>query len=371
MSDSARHAQYMKLALSLAKKGAGFVSPNPMVGAVIVKNGVIVGRGWHKAAGKAHAEVEAIRDAEEKTFGADLYVTLEPCNHTGKTPPCTKAIIGAGIKRVFMAMNDPNPLVLGGGAEYLEKNGIEVFSGICEKEAEKQNEIFIKYITKKIPFVVAKCAATLDGMLSAKTGDSKWITSEKTREYAHTLRHNLDAVMVGIGTVKQDNPSLTARLNNIKTKDPVKLILDSKLSIPKNAKVLTQKSEAKTYIITGENSSPAKKAALMGDKVEIIETPLNENGEIALNPLMTALGEMGITSILIEGGGKVLASAFKAAIIDKICFFYAPKILGGNDGAAICRGEGPEYIKMSHNITDLKIKRFGSDFMAEGYVSRS
>jgi diaminohydroxyphosphoribosylaminopyrimidine deaminase / 5-amino-6-(5-phosphoribosylamino)uracil reductase len=361
------HGHYMKLALALAEKGAGFVSPNPMVGAVIVKDGIIVGKGFHKASGKAHAEINAINDAKDKALGADLYVTLEPCNHTGKTPPCTKAIIKAGIKRVFAAIKDPNPFVAGGGIDFLQKNGIEVFCGICEKEAERQNEIFIKYIKTKTPFVIAKCAATLDGMIAAKTGDSKWITGKKAREYGHMLRHIADAIMVGIGTVKNDNPSLTSRLD-IKTKDPVRIILDTKLSISENAKVLTQKSNAKTYIITGDNIS-LKKKALENEKVKVIITKLNKNGQIELGSLMVLLGEMGIMSILIEGGGSVIASAFKSKIVDKICFFYAPKIFAANDGVPICFGEGPDTISQSLKIEDMNIKRFGDDFMVEGYIS--
>ncbi len=361
--------QYMKLALDLARKGQGFTSPNPMVGAVVVRDGSIVGKGWHQAAGKAHAEVNAIDDAGEMARGATIYVTLEPCNHTGRTPPCTRKILDAGIRKVVVAMEDPNPDVAGGGNEFLRTRGIEVVSGVCRAEAEQLNEIFIKYIKTKLPFVLLKCASTLDGRIATRTGDSKWVTGETSREYVHRLRHAMDAIMVGIGTVINDDPSLTTRLNDMKGLDPIRIILDSKLSIPEHAKVLTLKSEAATIVVTGEAVSKAKRDVLRSRGVTVLQAPL-KNGQINLELLMTRLGYIGITSLLVEGGSQVIASALNARIVDKVNFFYAPKILGGDDGFPICRGPGPEYMRQAIPLRDVAVRRFDEDIMVEGYVDK-
>jgi len=360
---------YMKTAINLAKKGSGYTSPNPVVGAVIVKNNKIIGKGFHQAYGKPHAEVNAINNAGEASFGADLYVTLEPCNHYGKTPPCTKKIIKAGIKKVFIAALDPNPDVTGGGADFLRKNNIQVITGICQNKAEKLNESFIKYTTAKTPFVTVKCASTLDGQTASSTGDSKWITSEKSREYVHLLRHYNDAIMVGINTVKKDNPSLTARINGINTKDPQRFILDTKLSINEKSKVITQKSNAATFIVTGDNISLEKKKRLENNnKVKVITAPLTNTGKIDLKALMKILGNMKIASLLIEGGSQVIASAFSAGIADKIRFFYAPKIACGNNGSPICSGSGALLIEKSLPVKNIEFKRFENDILITGYL---
>jgi len=358
--------EFMKIAIDLARKGEGFTSPNPMVGAVVVKDGKIVGTGYHQAAGLAHAEVNAIDDAGNNAKGGTLYVTLEPCNHTGRTPPCTEKILKAGIKRVVSSMYDPNPDVKGGGIAYLKEKGIEITTGVCEDEAKKLNEIFIKYIRTRLPFVIVKCAATLDGRIATRTGDSKWVSCETSRRFVHQLRHATDAIMVGIGTVKKDNPALTTRLDN-KGKDPVRIILDTHLSVPEDAKVLKNDSDAETFVITGNNIQPDKKSKIASKKVKIIESPLKE-GRIDFASLMSQLGSLGITSILIEGGSQVIASAFAAKIVDKIIFFYAPKILGGDDGVPICKGKGPALMKDSIQIRDINIRRFDDDVMIEGYT---
>ena len=252
---------FMETALELAARGAGYTSPNPMVGAVVVRNGAIVGQGWHRKAGGPHAEVHAIDDAGERARGATLFVTLEPCNHIGRTPPCTLKILSAGIRHVVMAMADPNPDVRGGGADFLINNGITVETGVCEDQARRLNEIFIKYIQTKRPFVILKCAATLDGRIATRTGDSRWVTGEASRNYVHELRHRMDAIMVGINTVKTDNPHLTTRLEGKTGVDPVRIILDTNLSIPEDANVLQIPSAADTIIVTGMawriNSGPA------------------------------------------------------------------------------------------------------------------
>ena len=359
---------FMKMAIRMAAMGEGFTSPNPMVGAVIVNDdGTVVGMGYHKAAGGPHAEIHAIRDAGLSAKGATLYVTLEPCNHTGRTPPCTESIIEAGIRKVVVAARDPNPDVEGGGITFLQQHGIEVETGICEDEAKKLNEVFNKYIITKRPFVTAKCAITLDGCIATRTSDSKWITCPASREFVHGLRHACDAIMVGVETVKQDDPSLTTRLEGKKTLDPVRIILDTRLSVPENAKIFQLDSDADTIIITGNSVSKEKKERIENKGARVIEAPLKD-GFIDLCQLTYYLGSIGITSLLIEGGSRVNASAFRAGIVDKIYFFYGPKILGGNDGVPVCKGPGPALMKDSIPIKDIKVRQFDDDVMVEGYL---
>jgi diaminohydroxyphosphoribosylaminopyrimidine deaminase/5-amino-6-(5-phosphoribosylamino)uracil reductase len=364
--------RFMQMALDLAKKGEGFTSPNPMVGAVIVKDGKVVGKGYHKAAGEAHAEVNAIDDAGALAKNATLYVTLEPCNHTGRTPPCTEKIITSGIHRVVSAMNDPNPGVKGGGLDYLKNYGINVSVGTCEKQAKRLNEIFIKYVGTKRPFTIVKCAATLDGRIATKTGDSRWVTGEESRQFVHQLRHAVDAIMVGINTVEKDNPSLTTRLTtppkNLKQLDPARIILDTHLRISEKAKLLRLDSDSDTILITGPLVSKDKKTRLEKKGVKIIESPVS-NGLIDLDRLMDLLGSLEITSLLIEGGSRVFASALSAGIVDKVLFFYAPKILGGDDGIPICKGPGVDLMDNCIPVRDIRVMRFGDDIMVEGYIS--
>jgi len=358
---------FMKAALAYAERGRGYTSPNPMVGAVVVKNSRIVGAGWHRSAGGPHAEVNAINDAGDQAKGATIYVTLEPCNHTGRTPPCTEKIIGSGIRHVVVAMEDPNPDVKGGGIKRLSEHGITVTSGICEEEAKKLNEIFVKYVRTKKPFVILKCASTLDGRIATRTGDSKWITGVESRKYAHEIRHLVDGIMVGIDTVKQDNPSLTTRLDGKKGLDPVRIILDTRLSIHEDADILHLDSKSETFIITGLNISNDKKALIERNGIKVIKVPEKE-GRIDLKTLIDILGDVGITSLLIEGGSRVINSALSAGIVDKIFFFYAPKILGGDNGVPVCRGEGPDLMSESIQVKNIEIKRFGEDVLIEGYL---
>ena len=357
----------MKMALALAKKGQGFTSPNPMVGAVVVNDGRVVGKGYHRAVGEAHAEINAINDAGIASKGATLYVSLEPCNHTGRTPPCSTEICKAGINRVVIAMNDPNPEVKGGGIDYIQSQGVEVTSGVCEEEAKRLNEAFIKYVTKKRPFVIVKCASTLDGRIATRTGDSKWISGEESRAFVHRLRHAVDGIMVGINTVKKDNPALTTRLQDMKGRDPVRIILDTNLSMPEEAKVLRLDSDSDIIIITGDSVSGDKKIKLQSQGAKIIEAPVKDN-LIDLDELMNSLGALGITSLLIEGGSRVIASALSAKIVDKVVFFYAPKILGGDDGVPVCKGPGPDLMDGCIPVKNINVRRFGDDVMIEGYL---
>ena len=357
---------YMTIALALAEKGRGYTSPNPMVGAVIVKDGQIAGQGWHQEAGGAHAEVNAIADAAGQSRGATMYVTLEPCNHQGRTPPCTRAILKAGISRVVCAMADPNPAVAGGGAAYLAENGVGVEIGICEARARRLNECFIKHATTRRPFVVLKSAATLDGKIATSNGDSKWVTGEAARKHVHQLRHWLDAILVGIGTVRADDPSLTARLEDKSGRDPIRIILDTRLAIPENARLLRQDSCAETIIAAGAQVDPEKALRLRQMGARVLHLPAGDSG-VDLSALMKNLGDMGITGVLVEGGSRVSGAFLSAGLVDKICFFYAPKILGG-EGIPICSGPGPQAMAGAKTVTDVRISRFDEDILVEGYI---
>ena len=364
--------EYMQQALSLARKAKGFTSPNPCVGAVVVKDGKIVGKGFHRAAGLAHAEVEAIDDAGPEAKDAIIYVTLEPCNHFGKTPPCTHKIIKAKIKKVVLGCKDPNPNVCGKGIQYLQDNGIEVISGVLEKQAKILIEDFIWYIQNdNKPFVILKCATTLDGRIATSTGDSKWITNEKSRAHVHHIRHEADAILIGSGTLHADNPSLTSRIKGVQTKDPVRIILDTHLSIKEDAKVLTHNSNrdpnAKTIIVTGPFVSREKKALLESQGAQIIEVSLKEQ-RLDLNELMIKLGQMSILSLLIEGGSVVAGSVLNAGIVNKVLFFFAPKFLGGSDGIPMFEGRGPKLIKDAFELKDMNITRFDNDILVQGYL---
>ncbi|MGD8266590.1 MAG: bifunctional diaminohydroxyphosphoribosylaminopyrimidine deaminase/5-amino-6-(5-phosphoribosylamino)uracil reductase RibD [Desulfobacterales bacterium] len=357
---------YMQMALTLAVRGRGRTLPNPMVGAVVVREGRVVGRGWHDFYGGPHAEVNALDDAGEAARGATLYVTLEPCNHTGQTPPCTRRILAAGVKAVVVAAHDPNPGVTGSGNAWLRKQGVAVTSGVCAAEAVRLNEAFNHFICTRRPFVTLKCAATLDGRMATRTGDSKWVTGEASRRYVHDLRHEAAAIMVGINTVKIDDPRLTTRLPKGGGSDPTRLILDTRLSISPAAKVLQQHSAAPTIVVTGPDISPAAGDAIVAAGGRLLAAPLQE-GRIDLNWLMDRLGEMGLASLLIEGGSQVAGAALRAGIVDKLCLFYAPRLLGGDDGIPLCGGRGPALMRDSRAVRIEAIHRFGEDLMVEAY----
>ena len=363
---------FMKQALELAARGRGFTSPNPMVGAVVVKDDRVVGTGYHHAAGQPHAEVNAIDDAGADACDATIYVTLEPCNHVGRTPPCTEKILAAGIRKVVVAMQDPNPVVKGGGNAYLRQKGLAVKSGICEAEARQLNEVFVKFIRTRRPFVILKCAATLDGQIATRTRDSKWVTGEHARHHVHAVRHAMDAILVGSGTIRTDDPSLTTRLGHENDRDPHRVILDTRLSTPSHARLFQQASSAKTYIaagpLSGDQGLLARRDALEAAGAVVLEAPLKDS-RVDLEALMNILGQAGITSLLIEGGSRVIGSALSAGIVDKVMFFYAPKILGGNDGVPICSGRGPDLMKDCLTLKNTRVERFGEDVLIEGYLS--
>lgn len=355
---------YMKAALELAARAKGRTSPNPMVGAVVVKEGKIIGRGYHLKAGTPHAEILALNEAGEAAGGATLYVTLEPCCHYGRTGPCTDAIINAGVARVVAAMSDPNPLVSGEGIRRLESAGIEVTAGVMEEEALDLNEVFIKYITTRRPYVIAKAAVSIDGKIATRSGKSKWITGKKAREYGRRLRDWYDAIMVGIGTVMADDPSLTTRLPG--GRDPVRIILDSRARIPLNARVLTQQSEVSTIIAATTGAPPERVEALRSKGAEVLV--VNEGQAVDLNELMMVLGGRGITSVLIEGGAMVQGSAFSARIVDKVAWFIAPKIIGGRDAPGPVGGQGADDPSEAAGLERVKVTRLGPDLLVEGYL---
>ena len=349
------HRKYMQLALKLAAKGKGFTGPNPVVGAIIVKRGQIIGRGYHKKYGSEHAEVVALKQAGEKARNAIMYVTLEPCSHWGKTPPCTERIIEAGIREVIIAMKDPNPKV--NGISVLKSHGIKTKVGILESQAKKLNEAYIKYMTTGRPFIIIKAAISLDGKIATLTGDSKYITCNESRRYVHKLRSESDAVLVGINTVLKDNPKLDVRL--VKGKNPLKIVLDDKLRIPLNAHLL---KEPEKLIIVTTNPLKRKLKQLQKRGIKIIEF----EDKIELKKLIKKLANMGITSILIEGGSQVITSAIKSKIVDKVILFIAPIFIG--KGIELLGDVGVKSIKKVIKLKNVKIERIGEDIQVEGYL---
>jgi len=355
------HEQYMKLALSEAEKGRGWVSPNPMVGAVIIKNGAIIGKGYHKKYGDPHAERNALATCSQNPTGAAMYVTLEPCCHYGKTPPCTEAIIESGISEVVVGSQDPNPLVAGKGTEILRSSGIEVTVGVLEQECISLNEVFFHYITNKTPYVVMKFAMTIDGKTATAAGKSKWITGEAARAHVHRLRHQYSAIMVGVGTVIADDPQLTCRLPNCK--NPVRVICDTRLRIPLESAIVKTAHEVKTYIAT---SSPdgGKADSLRSRGCEIIAVPPNE-AHINLRELMLLLGELKIDSVLLEGGETLHASALEEGIVNKVCAYIAPKIFGGSNAKTAVGGRGVGSPDEAYQLKNRRITLLGDDILLE------
>lgn len=361
-----RDVGFMRLALREARKGSGRTSPNPAVGAVIVRNGTVVAKGYHRKAGLPHAEVEALSRLHEHSPEDTLYVTLEPCNHVGKTPPCTHAILKSGIRRVVVGMKDPNPQVTGGGCEFLKAHGIEVTIGVLENECQRLNEDFLKFVAERRPFVIGKSAMTLDGWIATSTGHSKWITNEQSRAFVHHLRDRVDAVMVGIGTILADDPSLTTRLKRGRGRDPLRIVVDTHLRIPRNARVVTQNSSARTLIVTGEDMRETELRGFQGEGLSTITCPIRDR-KIDLKALMKRLGEMSVMSVLVEGGARIMGSMIREKLIDKFYVFKAPRLLGGDDGVPMALGPGPKRMDDSIVLKEIRIKRFGDDTLIRGY----
>ncbi len=348
----------MKRALTLARKGIGKTTPNPAVGCVIVRDGRIVGEGWHKKAGTPHAEVHALAMAGNAARGADVYVTLEPCCHTGKTPPCSDALIRAGVKRVVAGMADPNPLVNGGGLNALRRAGIETVSGVLEDDCRAINRPFIKHVTSGHPFVTYKCAITLDGKVATVTGDSRWISCDESRKFVHRLRSRCDAVMVGVDTIITDNPQLTVR--HVKGRNPLRIIVDSTLRTPCSVGVLSGPLAKMTIIATTETNPRIHRRYQKSGATVLVCRRLD--GRVDLADLWGHLGKRGIQSILLEGGSRLAAEALKQGLIDECIFFYAPKVIG-SDGFSPFAVTGITGMAQAIPFTNLKVQRMGSDVM--------
>jgi len=438
-------ATYMRLALKLAARGAGWVSPNPMVGAVVVKDGVIVGRGYHRRVGAPHAEVEALRRAGDAARGADLYVTLEPCNHQGRTPPCTQAILAAGVRRVLCATLDPNPRVAGNGAAFLAGHGVAVEEGLLAREARRLNEAWFKWVATGLPFVIAKAACSLDGKIATAGGESQWLTGEAARAYGHRLRHECDAILVGIDTVLADDPQLTARLaskrknferggqgpwapapslklspptpyvdvsgtgvppvqgegrlsinvaqpppavlsddrgkhqievtenrkqkTENRSKDPIRIVLDSRLRIPLGARLLHLNSPAPTWVACTREAPKEKIRAIKELGAEVLVFPPDPaSGRVPLKPLLELLGRQQLQSVLVEGGAQVLGAFFEASLVDKFYFFFAPLFLGGQDAPGVLAGPGIPRLNDAPRALDLTFRRLGKDLLISGYI---
>lgn len=348
----------MALALRLAARARGKTSPNPMVGAVVVRSGKIVGRAWHSKAGRPHAETLALAQAGPAAKGSTLYVSLEPCAHTGRTPPCVNAILKAGVLRVAAAMVDPDPRVRGKGLRRLRGAGVRTTVGILEKEARALNEAFIMRVSRSRPFVTLKLAQSLDGKIAANGGRSRWISGPAARRWAHRLRSGEDAVMVGVKTVLADNPRFKEK--------PVRVILDSALRTPVRARLFA--SKAPVWIAASSNASRGNEAALRKAGAEVLRFPA-KNGRVPLPAVLRELARRGISRLLIEGGGEVAASALKARAVDRAVWIIAPKIIGGRDAAPAVGGEGIRSLKKAVRIKDPKIRRMGEDWIIEGGVA--
>jgi diaminohydroxyphosphoribosylaminopyrimidine deaminase/5-amino-6-(5-phosphoribosylamino)uracil reductase len=358
-------SHFMKLALKMARKGAGQTGSNPMVGAVIVKDGRIVGKGFHEKYGGPHAELNAIQQAKNRTKGATLYLTLEPCSSYGKTPPCTSAILKAGIKRVMIGTLDPNPIHFKRGIHILKKRGVQVEVGILEAKAQALIAPFSKWITQGIPYCFVKSAMSLDGKTATSLGESKWITSPKSRAVGHRLRASVDAIMVGINTVIKDNPELSS--HQIDGKDPLRIIVDSRGKIPLNSKVL--KDSSKTIVATTHKLSSSKERTLLKLGVQLIKT--HSKSRVNLKELFIQLGKKRVSSVLVEGGGQLIASLFQEKLVDRILFFYAPILIGGDSAPTSFEGGGILKLKKKISIVDMKLSRIGDDLLVEGNVRYS
>jgi diaminohydroxyphosphoribosylaminopyrimidine deaminase/5-amino-6-(5-phosphoribosylamino)uracil reductase len=361
---------FMKRALRLAGKGAGFVNPNPQVGAVIVKNGRIIGEGAHETYGEAHAEINAINNSSTAIKNSTLYVTLEPCNHQGKTPPCTERIIQEGFRRVVVGMSDPNKRVNGQGINQLREAGIEV--EVLEEnifpEIHRLNEVYTRYVTSGLPFCAMKSAMTLDGKISTFTGDSKWITNEKSRAFTHELRHRYAAIMVGVNTIIQDNPQLTDRSSKIPKKNPVRIVVDSIGRTPIKSEVLNTRV-AKTIVAVTKLASKSFVKNIKDMGVDVIVCPENES-RVDLSYLIQKIGEMKLDSILLEGGSTLNFSAFREGIVDKVYAFISPKLVGGKNALTPVGGAGFEKIADAITLNIHAVKRFDEDIMVEAYITK-
>ena len=377
-------AQFMRFALRFARRGYGATSPNPMVGAVLVTGGKIIGRGWHRRAGRPHAEIEALRDAQKgghEPRGATLYVTLEPCCTQGRTPPCTDAIIAAGIRRVVTGATDPNPSHAGKGFRILKRAGIEVVQGVLQAECTKLNEAFNHWIVRRTPLVTVKAAMTLDGKIATASGESKWITGEIARAHGRKLRQGNDAILVGVNTILADDPSLTARAKMADGKWKMgkairRIILDSMARTPLEAKIVSDEFSALTTVVVSRHA-PKKRVAALAKRINVLVAPLqrsssrNSRAAIDLGWLLERLGAENVTSLLVEGGGEVNASFLMGGFAQRVAFFYAPKILGGQDARKAVAGDSAKNLAEVLLLREVEWRRLGGDLLlTAGVVAR-
>ncbi len=360
----------MRRAIMLARKGLGRTAPNPAVGAVVVRQGNIVGEGFHKKAGTPHAEVHALDMAGEAARGGTIYVTLEPCNHTGRTPPCTQAILKAGITEVVIGAMDPNPRVEGGGAEFLRSQGIKVRTGCLEEESRQIIAPFAKHLITGLPWVRAKAASSLDGKIATSTGNSKWITNERARIFGHGLRDVSDAILVGKKTVVADDPRLTCRLKKKETRDPARIILDSELSTSLNSRLFHLDSSAPTIFIGVEGRCSGSRIREFKDAgADVWLTRPGQDGRVDLPEALKRIGDFGIQSLLVEGGAEVHGSFFDHNLVDELFFFFAPIIIGGSKSPSPIGGRGATLIKNAPRLNSHKMKRFGDNWLVHGILT--
>jgi diaminohydroxyphosphoribosylaminopyrimidine deaminase/5-amino-6-(5-phosphoribosylamino)uracil reductase len=355
-------AKWMEIALRLADRNTGNVCPNPSVGCLIVKGDIIVGRGWTQAGGRPHAEVMALEQAGEKSIGATVYTTLEPCSHYGETPPCSHALISARIKRLVGAMKDPDPRVDGKGYSKLRDAGIEVSEGVLEREATELNRGFIARVTKKIPFVTLKMAMSIDSRIATKTGDSKWITCEKARYSSHFLRSKHDAILTGIGTVLSDNPILNTRISGLENRSPTRIIMDTKLRLPVDSQIVATATECKTIIFTTSAAEKSKKKHIESFGLQVVTLTGNKSGRVSLIETLEFLAAKGINSVLVEGGGILSTEFLRSDLIDELLVYRAPIVLGG-DGRAAVEGLGVSDLSAAAAFERTGIASIGTDLM--------
>jgi diaminohydroxyphosphoribosylaminopyrimidine deaminase / 5-amino-6-(5-phosphoribosylamino)uracil reductase len=357
---------YLRQTLRLARRGSGRTSPNPMVGAVVVRDGQVVGAGYHRQAGGPHAERIALDQAGRKARGATLFVNLEPCHHTGRTPPCTAAILESGIKRVVFGLEDPNPRVSGGGGAFLRSQGIEVLGGVLEDECRILNEVFVKWVTTGLPFVTLKAALSLDGKIATWMGDSRWISNDLSRARVHRLRSRVDGILVGIGTALADDPLLTPRISRKTVRTPLRVIVDPRLRIPLSARLFSDPGPV--LIAAGERASNRKRAELKRKGVEVIFLP-DPGGRFDLKPLLDYLGQKEVTSLLVEGGAEIFASFLNEKLADRLWLFYAPILIGGQSAKGMIGGGGAATVAEALRLDRLKWRTLGHDFFVEGYLT--
>lgn len=370
MTDRSHDLRYMSLALRLAERGLGKTSPNPMVGAVVVSKGRIVGQAYHHAAGQPHAEALALKQAGALAKGGTLYVTLEPCSHLNKrTPPCAPVVMRSGVRRVVVAMTDPNPQVSGKGIAQLRRAGVAVTVGVARQEAEMLNRAYVHWMRTGRPYVILKAGMTLDGQIATAGGESKWITGLRARQDAHRLRSRVDAVMVGVGTVVHDDPSLTARrpphLTALAVRQPVRIVVDSRIRTPRSAKILKQQHQAKTVIATTAAAPIARRRAFEARGIEVLEVPGGRR-RVSLKGLLGLLGHRGLVSVMVEGGGELNAAMLASNLVNKVRLYVAPTLLGGNQSKGVIGGGGPRRLAQAWKLRQVRMTRLGTDMLIEG-----